>query len=47
MNGFGTGGEGSYFIGDLDTGPMLKFADAFIVLLRGEITDEPGTVWAG
>ncbi|MEU5025556.1 hypothetical protein [Streptomyces milbemycinicus] len=45
-NRFGTGGEGSYFTGDVDTEPLLKVADAFVALLRGEITGEPGTVWA-
>ncbi|MER6139912.1 hypothetical protein ABT174_07610 [Streptomyces sparsogenes] len=45
-NGFGTGGEGSYFTHDVDTEPLLKVADAFVALLRGEITGERGTVWA-
>lgn len=47
VNGFGTGGEGSYFAGDLDTDYILRFADAFIALLRGEIADEPGTFNVG
>ncbi|MCX4762968.1 hypothetical protein OG562_18685 [Streptomyces sp. NBC_01275] len=46
VNGFGTGGEGTTFGGDLDTVVLLKFADAFIPLLHGEITGEPGTVKA-
>ena len=33
-NGFGTGGDGSYFTTDVDTADLLRFADAFIDLLR-------------
>jgi hypothetical protein len=46
VNGFGTGGQSQSFGQDLDTELLLKFADAFIALLRGEITGEPGTVKA-
>ncbi|GGQ52690.1 hypothetical protein [Streptomyces asoensis] len=46
VNGFGTGGHGSSFGRDLDTDVLLKFADAFEALLRGEITGGPGTVEA-
>lgn len=46
VNGFRTGGESQSFDRDLDTGLLLKFADAFIALLHSEITDEPGTVTA-
>ncbi|MFK0160865.1 hypothetical protein ACIQVK_53670 [Streptomyces sp. NPDC090493] len=43
VNAFGTGGETESFNKDLDTTLLLKFADAFINLLRGEIPAEPGT----
>lgn len=43
VNVFGTGGERESFNGDLDTGLLLKFADAYASLLRGEIPVEPGT----
>jgi hypothetical protein len=46
VNGFGTGGESKSFKRDLDTDLLLKFADAFIALLHGENTGEPGTVRA-
>jgi len=46
VNGFGTGGERKSFGRDQETGVLLKFADAFIALLHGEITGEPGTVKA-
>jgi hypothetical protein len=46
VNGFETGGESESFDRDLDTGLLLKFADAFIALLQGEITGEPGTFTA-
>ncbi|MFJ7201222.1 MULTISPECIES: hypothetical protein [unclassified Streptomyces] len=43
VNAFGTGGEAESFNSDLDTALLVKFADAFISLLRGEIPAEPGT----
>jgi len=46
VNGFGTGGGRVFFRRDLDTDLLLKFADAFMALLRGEITGEPGTAKA-
>ncbi|MEU5275254.1 hypothetical protein AB0G87_02420 [Streptomyces asoensis] len=46
VNGFGTGGGGPSFGGDLDTDVLLTFADAFTALLRGELTGGPGTVRA-
>jgi hypothetical protein len=46
VNGFGTGGESKSFKRDLDTDLLLKFAGAFIALLHGENTGEPGTVRA-
>jgi hypothetical protein len=42
VNAFGTGGEEESFNSDLDTTLLLKFADAFIKLLCGEIPAEPG-----
>ncbi|MFI6285028.1 hypothetical protein ACIBCM_09760 [Streptomyces sp. NPDC051018] len=46
VNAFGTGGEPESFNDDLDTRPLLAFADMFIGLLRGEIPAEPGTTSA-
>ncbi|MFC5910346.1 hypothetical protein [Streptacidiphilus monticola] len=40
-NSFGAGGEQAYFTTDLDTAPLLAFADAFMRLLRGESPEEP------
>ncbi|MGP4047807.1 hypothetical protein [Streptomyces sp. 2A115] len=42
-NAFGTGGEKESFGGDLETSLLLRFADAFIGLLRGEIPADPVT----
>lgn len=36
-NTFDIAGEGSYFPGDVPTGPLLDAADAFLALLRGEL----------
>ncbi|WP_407990521.1 hypothetical protein [Kitasatospora sp. CMC57] len=45
-NAFGTGGEAEAFNSDLDTTLLLRFADTFISLLRGELPAEPGTTMA-
>ncbi|MFF0446657.1 hypothetical protein ACFYT4_09625 [Streptomyces sp. NPDC004609] len=46
VNAFGTGGEQESFNDDLDTKSLLRFADLFLSLLRGEITAEPGSLYA-
>ncbi|MFD7547663.1 hypothetical protein ACFV0R_02150 [Streptomyces sp. NPDC059578] len=46
VNAFGTGGGAESFNRDLDTALLVKFADAFVRLLRGEIPAEPGTTTA-
>jgi hypothetical protein len=43
LNSFGTGGQGSEFIGDVEPKAFLPVADAFTALLRGEITWDAAT----
>ncbi|MFJ7207028.1 hypothetical protein ACIQWR_26285 [Streptomyces sp. NPDC098789] len=43
VSALGTGGGQDVFDDDLDTGPFLRFADAFAGLLRGEFPVGPGT----
>ena len=43
LNSFGTGGLGSDFVADVELAAVLAVADAFSVLLRGEIAWEAAT----